>query len=80
MLDETLSAFTNLSLEFQLLIGFDEFGSDFGGSFLQVDNVSITAVGDDNIAVSAPSQALLFGLGLAGLVFANRQRSTGGDQ
>jgi hypothetical protein len=80
MLDETLSAFTNLSLEFQLLVGFDELGSDFGGSFLQVDNVSITAMSDDNVAVSAPSQVLLFGLGLAGLVFANRQRSTGGAQ
>jgi hypothetical protein len=80
MLDNTLSSFADLTLEFQLLIGFDEFGSDLAGSFLQVDNVSVTAISDDNVTVSAPSQALLLGLGLAGLALVNRQRSAGGRQ
>ena len=79
MLSETLSSISNLTLEFQLLIGFDQFGSDFGGSWLQIDNVAITP-SNANMQVNAPSHALLIGLGLAGIFFVRKHRKSGGEQ
>ena len=69
-LSDMLTSLQNLTLEFQLLVGADEFGSiDFGSSFMQIDNVSVTAV-------SEPFSLSLVALSFLGLVGASRHRQS----
>ena len=73
MLDDMLASWDALTLEFQLLLGADASDmTDFGASFLQIDNVAINPV--NMAAVSEPLTFALFGLGLAGIAASSRTR------
>lgn len=73
LLDASLTSLSNLSLDFQLLLGADDDGiTDLGGSTLRVNNVSIT---ENSVAVSAPSAAILMIMGLAGALCARASRA-----
>ena len=62
---------TGWSLDFQLNLGADSFDdTDFGGSSLIINNVSLTEVPSQ--AVSAPGTISVFALGLLGLMLRRR--------
>lgn len=74
MLDDMLASWDMLTIEFQLLLGADASDqTDFGASFLQIDNVAIAP--QAMTSVSEPLTAVLFGLGLAGVASGSRRRA-----
>lgn len=74
MLDDMLASWDALTLEFQLLVGADAMDmTDFGASFLQIDNVAVNPV--NMASVSEPLTFALFGLGLAGIAAGSRYRT-----
>ena len=65
LLEPSLTSISNLSLDFQLLLGADDDGfTDLGGSTLRINNVSIT---ENRVPVPAPSGVILMMISLAAL-------------
>ncbi|MBT80594.1 MAG: hypothetical protein CL587_09425 [Alteromonadaceae bacterium] len=75
VLSDALTLLNPQTLEFQLLIGFDAFGSDSGASFMQLDNISLTGT---STTVDEPLTSALFGVSLACLLFSARTRAQRG--
>jgi hypothetical protein len=73
-LDNSFANQTGWFLDFQLAVGFDDFGfSDAFASTFILDSVSLTEV--QSTDVSEPGSALLFSFGLAGLFLRRRKHA-----